>query len=81
MTGMPAGRLGLRNRGVLRTGNAADVDVFDANRIADPATFDVPHQYATGIDAVIVNGVMAVDARKFTNSRAGRVLRRYLLSV
>ena len=76
MTGMPAARLGLRDRGVLRAGAAADVVVFDAARIADRATFAVPHQYATGISEVLVNGVVAVDRGKFTDSRAGRVLRR-----
>ncbi|MEO8621288.1 MAG: D-aminoacylase [bacterium] len=76
MTGMPAARLGLTDRGVLREGSAADVVVFDAKRIADRATFTEPHQYATGIDAVLVNGVIAVDHGKFTDSRAGRVLRR-----
>ena len=76
MTGMPAERLGLRDRGVLRQGSAADVVVFDAQRIADRATFAQPHRYASGIDEVLVNGVIAVDRGKFTGSRAGRVLRR-----
>ncbi|MEO7455251.1 MAG: D-aminoacylase [Gemmatimonadaceae bacterium] len=76
MTGMPAKRLGLKNRGTLRAGSAADVVVFDAATIADRATFDAPHQYATGIDAVLVNGKLAVDNGKYTNSRAGKVLRR-----
>ena len=76
MTGMPAARLGLRDRGVLREGAAADVVVFDPARIADRSTFARPHQYATGIDAVIVNGVLALDRGTFTDSRAGRVLRR-----
>ena len=76
MTGMPAARLGLRDRGVLREGSAADVVVFDPRRIADRATFAEPHQYATGIDAVLVNGVLAVDRGKYTDSRSGTVLRR-----
>ncbi len=76
MTGLPATRLGLRERGVLRAGAAADVVVFDAARIADQATFSAPHQYSIGIDAVLVNGVLAVDRGAFTNSRAGIVLRR-----
>jgi dihydroorotase/N-acyl-D-amino-acid deacylase len=75
-SGMPAARLGLTDRGVLREGAMADVLVFDARTIADRATFDRPHQYATGIDYVLVNGVAAVDRGRFTNSRAGRVLRR-----
>jgi dihydroorotase/N-acyl-D-amino-acid deacylase len=75
MTGMPARRLGLEDRGVLRAGAAADVVVFDPARVADRATFEAPHQYATGIDLVLVNGVPAVDGGRFTNSRGGRVLR------
>ena len=75
MTGMPAARLGLSDRGVLMAGMAADVVVFDARRIADRATFDAPHQYAIGIDHVLVNGVSAVEQGRFMDRRAGRVLR------
>lgn len=76
MTGMPATRLGLADRGVLRAGAAADLVVFDPRTIADRATFASPHQYAAGIDYVLVNGVPAVERGTFTDSRAGRVLRR-----
>ncbi len=76
MTGMPAARLGLRDRGVLRAGAAAAVVAFDAARIGDKATFAEPHQYAVGIDAVLVNGVPAVLDGKYLDARAGRVLRR-----
>jgi dihydroorotase/N-acyl-D-amino-acid deacylase len=76
MTGLPAARLGLKDRGILRDGSAADVVVFDAGRIADQATFTAPHQYAKGIDVVLVNGVAAVEGGRFTDSRAGKILRR-----
>jgi N-acyl-D-aspartate/D-glutamate deacylase len=76
MTGMPAARLGLRDRGVLRAGAAADVVVFDPRHIADRATFDAPHRYATGIDYVTVNGVLAIDGGKYMDARAGKMLRR-----
>jgi N-acyl-D-aspartate/D-glutamate deacylase len=76
MTGMPATRLGLRDRGVLREGAAADLVVFDAARIADRATFAEPHQYAVGIDVVLVNGVPAVLDGKYLDARPGRVLKR-----
>jgi dihydroorotase/N-acyl-D-amino-acid deacylase len=76
MTGLPATRLGLKDRGVLRDGSAADVVVFDPRRVADQATFTAPHQYATGIEVVLVNGVAAVDGARFTNRRAGKILRR-----
>jgi dihydroorotase/N-acyl-D-amino-acid deacylase len=76
MTGMPAARLGVQDRGLLRVGAFADVVVFDPATIADEATFTEPHQYPVGIDYVIVNGKLAVDAGKFVDVRAGRVLRR-----
>ncbi len=76
MTGMPAARLGLRDRGVLRVGAMADVVVFDPATVADQATFEAPHQYPVGIETVVVNGVVAVDGGKPTGVRVGRVLRR-----
>ena len=76
MTGMPATRLGLRDRGMLRVGAFADVVVFDPATVADKATFTEPHQYPVGIDYVIVNGRLAVDGGRFNDVRAGRVLRR-----
>jgi N-acyl-D-amino-acid deacylase len=76
MTAMPAARLGLRDRGVLRDGAVADVVVFDPATVADRATFAEPHQYPVGIDVVLVNGTVAIDGGKPTGVRAGRVLRR-----
>ena len=76
MTGMPAARLGLKDRGTLRAGAMADVTVFDPRTIADRATFDDPHQYATGVEYVLVNGTMAVDSARFVDARSGSVLRR-----
>jgi N-acyl-D-amino-acid deacylase len=76
MTGLSAARLKLSDRGILRAGNFADVVVFDPAKVADKSTFAEPHQYPVGIDHVLVNGVPAVDAGRFTDSRAGRLLRR-----
>jgi len=76
MSGMPARRLGLTDRGVLREGAMADVVIFDAATVADRATFENPHQYPAGISEVLVNGVLMVDAGTFTSARPGRVLRR-----
>jgi N-acyl-D-amino-acid deacylase len=76
MTGQSAARLKLRERGVLRAGNFADVVVFDPATVADKSTFEQPHQYSVGIDYVFVNGVVAVDGGRYTDSRAGRVLKR-----
>ena len=76
MTGMPAKRLGLRDRGQVAEGMYADLVVFDPATVEDRATFENPHQYPVGIDYVLVNGVAVVDGGKFTDARAGRVLRR-----
>ena len=75
MTGMPAERLGLTDRGLIREGFRADLVVFDSATIKDTATFIAPHSYPVGIDAVVVNGVLAVDSGGLTGARAGQVLR------
>jgi N-acyl-D-aspartate/D-glutamate deacylase len=76
MTQMPATRLGLTDRGVLKVGNVADVVVFDAATVKDMSTFAAPHQYPVGIETVVVNGVVAVSGGKATGARAGKVVRR-----
>jgi len=76
MTQMPARRLGLTDRGVLREGAVADVVIFDATTVKDQATFTEPHQYPLGIETVVVNGTVAVDGGKATGVRAGRVITR-----
>lgn len=76
MTGMPARRIGLATRGTVAVGQHADLVVFDAATVKDRATFTEPHQYAAGIETVIVNGQVAVDRGAPTGVRAGRVLRR-----
>lgn len=75
MTGLSAARVGLRDRGVLRPGAFADITVFDPQRVRDRATFEQPNQYAEGINYVIINGQLAVDASARTKALAGRVLR------
>lgn len=74
MTSLPAQIMRLRDRGLLREGFAADVVVFDLDRIRDVATFFQPHQYAQGIDLVLVNGVPVVDGGRPTGRLPGRVL-------
>ena len=74
MTSLPAQIMRLRDRGLLREGFAADVVVFDLERIRDVATFFQPHQYAEGIDYVLVNGVPVVDGGRATGRLPGRVL-------
>ncbi len=76
MTGMPAARLGLKQRGLLQAGYAADIAVFDPATICDTATFDDPLRYPTGPPYVFVNGVAVKEADKPTGALAGTVLRR-----
>ena len=75
-TGAAARALRLTDRGVLREGAWADIAIFDAERIADRATYDSPHQYAVGVSTVIVNGDVVVDGGDHTGALPGRVLRR-----
>ena len=74
MSGATAQRLGLQDRGLLREGFVADVAVFDPERVVDRATFEQPHQYAEGVEYVLVNGVVVVDGGEHTGARPGRVL-------
>jgi len=76
MTSLPAQRVGLWDRGLLRPGMAADVVILDEKRVRDPATFEAPLRYAEGIDVVVVNGAVVLDEGKLTAERPGRFLRR-----
>jgi len=71
MTGMTAARFGLHDRGLLKEGYAADLVLFDAEKIKDTATYEHPIRAAEGIAAVYVNGQPALEG-----ARAGRLLRR-----
>ena len=76
LTSVPASRLGLRDRGVVREGAFADLVVFDPATVADRSTYETPAVHPAGIDAVIVNGVVAVRGGVETGARPGRLLRR-----
>jgi N-acyl-D-amino-acid deacylase len=76
MTGAPAARLGLRERGLLRDGFAADIVIFDPARVRANATYDEPRQFPDGIEHVIVNGDIVVDGGRHTGATPGRSLRR-----
>ena len=76
LTSVPAERIGLRGRGVVRAKAFADLVVFDPTTVAEAATSLEPHRYPTGIDHVIVNGVVAIKDGQETDRRAGRLLRR-----
>ena len=75
MTGAPAARVGLRDRGLIKEGMYADVVVFDPAKVIDRATFESPNQYPVGIEYVMVNGKISVDKGQRTTALAGRVLR------
>lgn len=75
MTGGPAARVGLRDRGLLREGMFADITIFNPETVLDRATFENPNQYPTGIEYVLVNGRISVDKGQRTQTLAGRVIR------
>ena len=75
MTSLPARRLGIRDRGTIRVGAAADVVCFDADTIADNATYENPRALATGVSTVLVNGSPVVVDGRHTGRLPGRVLR------
>jgi len=76
MTGAAAARLGLRDRGFVRRGQAGDLVVFDPTRLRDTATFEEPSRFPEGIEHVLVNGVPVVEAGRYRpDAAAGRVLR------
>ena len=74
LTGLPATNLELDRRGFLREGMFADVAVFDPNAIADHATFEKPHQFATGMKHVFVNGGQVLENGEHTGAKPGRIV-------
>ncbi len=75
MTSLPAANLGLKKRGSLKPGHFADLVVFDPKKIKDQATFEAPHQYATGVVHVFVNGQQVLRDGEHTGARPGRCIR------
>ena len=75
LTSLPAHNLGLRDRGMLKVGNYADVVVFNPSTIQDHATFEKPQQFATGVSEVVVNGQLALESGEATAARPGQVVR------
>jgi len=74
MTSLPANRLRLADRGILRPGMKADIAVFDPLKVRDTATYTQPHQYAEGFSTVVVNGQVVFENGAMTDARPGRVL-------
>jgi N-acyl-D-amino-acid deacylase len=79
MTSLPAAHFKFANRGIVKAGYAADLVVFDPKTVADTATFEAPHRYATGILYVLVNGVPVVKNGTQTDARPGQVIAHSLL--
>jgi N-acyl-D-aspartate/D-glutamate deacylase len=76
MTSLNAAKLGLRDRGLLRPGQFADITAFDPGRIIDKSTYTDPFHYSEGVEYVIVNGQVVLDKGQHTGARPGRALRR-----
>ncbi len=75
MTSLPAANIQIRDRGQLTEGYFADIVVFDPATVSDHATFPEPHQYATGVEQVFVNGVQVIQDSEHTGATPGRVVR------
>jgi N-acyl-D-amino-acid deacylase len=76
LAALPAQNLGLRDRGMLKAGYFADVVVFDPAKVQDHATFEKPHQYATGVAHVFVNGTQVLKDHEHTGAKPGRLVMR-----
>jgi N-acyl-D-amino-acid deacylase len=74
MTSANAAKIHQYDRGLLRVGMAADVTIFNADTIIDNATYEKPHQYASGVEYVMVNGKMVLDKGRHTGARPGMIL-------
>ncbi len=75
LTSLPADNLRLKRRGRLEPGYFADIVIFDPKRIQDHATFEKPHQYATGVQHLFINGVQVLKHGEHTGAKPGRVVR------
>jgi N-acyl-D-amino-acid deacylase len=75
LTSLPAANLKIKKRGTLKVGYYADITVFDPGRIKDNATYENPHQYATGVQHVLVNGIPVLRDGVHTNAKPGRCIR------
>lgn len=72
---LPATNLKLKRRGELKAGNYADIVIFDPQKVTDHATFAQPHQYATGVQHVFVNGVQVIKDGEHTGAKPGRFVK------
>ena len=75
MSSLPASNLKIKKRGSLKIGHYADIVIFDPTKIKDNATYENPHQYATGVEHVLVNGTQVLKSGEHTNAKPGRCIR------
>jgi len=75
MTSLNAAKIGIRDRGLLRAGDFADVAIFDAEKVIDKSTYTAPFAYSEGIELVVVNGQVVLERGKHTDAMPGRALR------
>lgn len=75
LTSLPAKTLGISDRGILEPGYFADIVIFDPTSVKDKATFEQPHQLATGMEYVLVNGTLVVEQGQHTGAKPGRTIR------
>ncbi|KPV65331.1 MAG: D-glutamate deacylase [Candidatus Bathyarchaeota archaeon BA1] len=78
MTSLPAQKLGLRDRGLIRKGMYADITIFDPDRVMDRGSYTDPHQYPDGIEYVLVNGKIVIEKGTHTGTLSGKALRKTL---
>jgi N-acyl-D-amino-acid deacylase len=75
LTHLPAENLKINKRGLLKEGYFADIVIFDPEKIRDHATFQDPHQYATGVEHVLVNGQLVLKDGEHTGATPGQIVR------
>lgn len=75
LTSLPTSNLGIKNRGLLKVGYYADVVILDPEAIQDHSTFEEPHQYATGVNHVFVNGIQVLKNGDHTNAKPGKFVK------
>ena len=76
MTGAPAAKFGIKNRGQLKEGNFSDIVVLDKEKVNSPASKDDPYQYPSGIEYVFVNGKAVLSDGRYSGGRSGTVVKR-----
>jgi N-acyl-D-amino-acid deacylase len=74
MTSLPAQKFQFKDRGLLLPGLAADIVIFDTEKVQDLSSYEHPHAYSKGFEYILVNGILTVDQAKHTGARSGKFL-------